>query len=643
MEERSNTVKEMGKRIFGSIAVTTMLLSLCTGAFAQDDIFSEGSEELLFDEIPVVISAARMAQLITEAPSTISVVTAEDIKMSGATNIPDALRMVPGVDVIQISQGHYEVTARGFNQLYSNKMLVMIDGRSVYQDYFGAVEWDNLPLTMQDIKRIEVVRGPGSAMYGANAFNGVINIITYLPDDIEGTRASVTAGERDTFLGSIIHSGGVSEFSYNMTLGWKEIDQWENRPEKGTELGVLKGAVQYNIDPVSSLSFEGGVDDGEMEQFRRDQGNSFIVDDVYHGYFQTKYNMKDFMLRLFWKHEGATDLHINTYDSEFQNSLATGENNKLLYGGSYRHLTAKSSLVGSKRKQDLIGLFVQDEYRPIDSLILVAGVRYDDHPITGGNMSPRGSIVYRPWEDHTFSAMAGKAYRNPTVVEIHQDYTWSSTYWSAWPWPGGWVTTTGYVLGNDELEPEEITSYEVGYQGKLHERVKMQANLFYNDIEQIIDKVTKSPTLTVWENTYNARAAGYEIGVDLLIAEWLSLSANYSYQKVENRETNEKIDLSPENKFNARLDWRLDNGLSGQVSYHFVDNSRLTWVESGTTTIYEAEEYNLVNASAGYRFLDDAMEARLSVFNVFNDKHKEFPNFGDEIGSRVNATVSYKF
>ncbi|HDL65127.1 MAG TPA: TonB-dependent receptor, partial [Proteobacteria bacterium] len=179
-------------------------------------------EELAWIEIPEVITPARIAQPITEAPSSVSVITAEEIHRSGLTNIPDILRRLAGVDVMALSPSDINVGIRGLNGTVSNKILVMIDGRSVYMDFYGTTIWSTLPILLEEIKRIEVVRGPGSALYGANAFSGVINIITKTPEEQKDTLISASAGTNNTYQGTAITAGNLNDLGYKLALGWKE-------------------------------------------------------------------------------------------------------------------------------------------------------------------------------------------------------------------------------------------------------------------------------------------------------------------------------------------------------------------------------------------------------------------------------------
>src|SRR5687767_7017238 len=184
--------------------------------------------ELLKEEETVSI-ATRYEQPISQAPSNVYVITDEDIRHSGATDIPTVLRRVPGLDIMQVTGADFNVSARGDNQLFANKILVMVDGRSVYIDGQGLVFWKSLPVTLPEIKRIEVLKGPASVVYGFNAFDGVINIITKSAQELKGTTFQFGGGELGTISSAAVHAGTAGKFDYRLSIGRDKNQQWRNR------------------------------------------------------------------------------------------------------------------------------------------------------------------------------------------------------------------------------------------------------------------------------------------------------------------------------------------------------------------------------------------------------------------------------
>lgn len=261
-------------------------------AYSAPSIAETPRELLLFQDIPTVFTVSKREQPVTDSPSAVSIITAEDIKASGVTNIPDALRMVGGVDVMAISASDVNINIRGFNKDMSHKLLVLIDGRSVYLDFTGIVLWESLPINLEEIERIEVVKGPGSAVWGANAYSGIINIVTKSPKTIKGNTASLTVGELNTSIGSIVHAGRVKDTSYRLSAGWKEANNWsennwggnKERDENDMAMEVKRGnfTVVKDLDLKSNITISGGAVNGTgevlsaMDVFKRNSTDSYL-------------------------------------------------------------------------------------------------------------------------------------------------------------------------------------------------------------------------------------------------------------------------------------------------------------------------------------------------------------------------------
>ncbi|MDP8214719.1 MAG: TonB-dependent receptor plug domain-containing protein [Candidatus Euphemobacter frigidus] len=252
-------------------------------------------EELAWMEIPEVITPARKPQPITQAPASVSVITAEEIRPSGLTNIPDILRRLAGVDVMELSPGDIQVGIRGLNATISNKILVMINGRSVYMDFYGTTMWSTLPVLLEEIERIEVVRGPGSALYGANAFCGVINIITKDPRELAGTHLSGSAGTVNTFRGTAIQAGEINDFAYKLAAGWKEQGFWEDRHQKSLENFIADGTLSYSLDREKEIALDAGINTGK-DDLVVEESQGHINLDGYVSYINASYRQPELAL-----------------------------------------------------------------------------------------------------------------------------------------------------------------------------------------------------------------------------------------------------------------------------------------------------------------------------------------------------------
>jgi len=591
-------------------------------------------ELLMFEEVPTVITAARREQPLTKAPATISIITAEEIKQSGATNIPDLFRSVPGLDFFRVSVSDVNITARGLNTRVANRMQVFLDGRSVYEDFFNLVFWHQLPVSLEEIERIEIVKSPTSALFGANAFSGVIHIITKQPEVLKGTHVSGTGGDFDTGTGNLIHAGVVNKVGYKVSFEYDRTNHFPNPligrtgDEKGREDFRGNFLAEYKFSERSRTSLSGGIDSFERDI---DPGFGLVSAKGGLGFMKFNYSLANLKFQFVWNRLD-TDLRstvfpeegsvlADTYQADVQHSLNLGKRNVLTGGASYRFNSFDSPLlIQGDREQNLFAVFLQDEWSPLENLTLTLGVRVDTHPETGVNVSPRGSVVYSPWRNHTFRVSVGRAFRNPSILENFLDV----------------LTPLGVtILGNRDLDPEEITSYEVGYQAFLFKRLKARIDLFYNEIDRFIDspEPTGPDQLTI-PNKENGSIFGGEFSLEFLLAEWLKGFLNYSYQE---REVDlRSLGMAPHHKGNVGLNVSLKNGFSASVFVHHVGESE------GFPG--HVNPYTLVNVRLGYQFkvLGNETELSLQAFNLFNDVHREIPG-GDLIERRVTGTLRFRF
>jgi iron complex outermembrane receptor protein len=395
---------------------------------------TEDKEDLLFQDIPVVITAARKEQPITEAPTTITVVSAEDIRYSGATTIPDVLRMVAGVDVMTITARDQQVGVRGFIAPVNNKLLVLVDGRSVYTDLYGLIFWDTFPVGLEEIQRIEVVKSPASSLYGANAYSGVINIISKSPQQLKGTTFRLTAGSQNSFIGSVIHAGNAAKkrINYKVSAEWDSTDGWNENieAEKTREVLRANALLEFSIDEKTKLVLSGGRGHSKNRKMHSGEaiGPGLLTD--YTDYFQFDVRSDNLEFRTFFKWEKPSaewlltgekqDWAIATYDVEFLHSFNIGETHSLVWGVNYRHNRLKDNpFIIKDQQQNLWALFLEDELRISDKLRMTLGGRYDRHPLARGHFSPRGSIFYSPGKKHILRLSVARAFRNPSFVDSY--------------------------------------------------------------------------------------------------------------------------------------------------------------------------------------------------------------------------------
>ncbi len=606
----------------------------------------ELTEELIFQPIKTVITAGRTEQSIERAPATIAVISSEEIKASGALSIPELLRQVPGLDVMTVSSSHSEVNARGLNQLLSNKMLVLVDGRSTYFDFFGGVIWQALPIVMDQIDRIEVVRSPSSALYGANAFSGVINIITKTPRQIQGGRLKVQGGENSTLYSSFVQGNRKGDTGYRVVLGTRRMDSFSDQDTEFEDVALGNFYVDHRFDNDAKLSMEAGLIRGTIWQNVRLEDVKFKATTSY-----TKMNLDygPFTLQAFWNRGdetsdpffpgGKEDVEIlyNTFDLEAQHKVDLGLTHTFIYGTTYRFNTIESSLIDTEHKQNLIAGYFQDEYRPVPEVSLLAGVRVDRHPLVGVNFSPRGSMIYAPTPSHTLRVSVGRAFRNPSFTDSYIQVEIPLPP----PIPGM------QLVGEPDLDSEKITTYELGFTYFPRHYFRWEIDVFAYKFSDYIalgapDFSSGIPVQSC-VNLGSATAYGFELIADLIPASWLKFSANYSFQDLDNKYTVLQQQSPPKNKVNFKSFLSLPSGLSASFSASFVGKN--IWeiaTPSGDYQVTETKSHTRCDARLAYNPGKKNLELFAAAFNLFDSRHLEYP-LGEKVGRRATAGMSFSF
>lgn len=648
---------------------------------------SRSAELELLKEEETVSIASRYEQPISQAPSNVYVITDEDIRLSGAIDLPTILRRVPGIEVMQMTGADFNVSARGDNQPFANKMLVMVDGRSIYLDVQGIVYWKSIPVTLPEIKRIEVLKGPAAAMYGFNAFDGVINIITKTPEEMKGTTLQFGGGELGTINSAAVHAGTVGKFGYRLSVGRDQTQQWRNHDALAFRSNKFNVQADYAPSAISKLQLSGGLIETNRFDGQVGEITSNSVRPSF-GYANVLYERGSLLIRAWWS--GYTDdatinpspqlvnlIRItdrngsstnpffgNTYNVDVQHAVDLWDTNRLLYGINYRHNSLSSSATDEFSRENRLGLFIQDEWRPAAALTIVAGVRYDLHTQINGTWSPRIALLYQLIEGHTFHVSGSVAYRPPTLFESHQDQRVTTTIPTGLPPPfPPSVSSTVPVTGSTLLDPEQIISYEIGYQGWYWKhRLRVRTDLFFNHVSDLIgSRITSSGASQFVNDRAAADIYGGEAGIELLATKWLSGYVNYAYEEIGQNFTGTVRRGAPRSKVNAGIRGEWDNGLNGEIGYNYV--TAATYPVAQTFTLLanipttgvvvpsdRVGSYTLLNMRAGYRFWQQRAaagymreaEVAVSVFNALNDEHKEHP-LGDLISRRVMGWVTVKF
>lgn len=652
----------------------------------------EGFFAETYDE--VVVSASRYGQDPLDSPSTITIVTDEDIRMSGATNIPDVLRRVVGVDVMQLSAAQPDIGIRGFNRPLANKVLVLIDGRSVYQDILSTPLWGVLPISLQEVERIEVVRGPGSAVYGANAVTGVVNIITRTPGEGDNL-LHVEAGDPGYVQGTALTTGRKGPSAYRLSAGYQQTGRWSmdqvehpdsslvymaDNPDLSLQAVRANGRVDRQLGDESYLSLSGGYSRGLSEFHVFGRLGAYALPYEY-GLARGDLNVGPVRLRAYYNTlvaeagpwtqvEGERDLNT-TVDSdtadvgvESDKAFTTGEVEHRLVGGiGYRYKSIEWGYLeggGTPIVEHHARLFVQDQ-ATVGRLAMVGSFRADRHPLVpiGKTLSPRAALIYRLADKTSVRLNAGTSFRAPSQMESYLDLNQQVEADALY------VRT----LGNRNLDPERIFTVEAGVHDESSQFHRVDLALYYNRVTDLIfvqDIIAST-------NAYNPEINGFAIGetqfgnlapvyngfgaeldTRFFPIDGLDVYANTALQRVYETEGNATVVEGSASAVKVNLGaayrspWRVD--LAAHV--HFT--SAQTW----TLRDYNIEG-KLVGAKApidartllvarlGVRPLaDDSLELAVTTWNPLAAargegqlEHAE----GQHVGSRLFGSATWRF
>lgn len=620
------------------------LLVLPAALAAQDA--SELSLEALLDQ--EVSSASRFAQRIADAPSAITVITAEDIRRMGAIHLPDVLRMVPGLIVSTKTSGGYAVTARNAVNPASPRMLVLIDGRVSAVEIHSAPLWEAMIVSLDQVERIEVVRGPGSALYGAGAYDGVINITTKRPSGTREVIGSFAAGEAGERRASAL---------LRQSLGALRVDGFLQTRQADLHAGGLPAADLTRLghageSTMGSLRLGWSNPSGVDLEVAAGAGKAKTIHYWSYGWIMTYEPTDTRFLAATYRHPAllaGADLRARAThtDRDFAGSASVRTDgevtldralgaHRLVAGGVLTRVHAETSTILPHHvDQNLYGAFAQDVWALSRAVQLTTALRYDHHDLAGGKVSPRATLLARPSELHTFRFSAGRAFRNPTMLENHSELTVPL---------GGALNLV--LLGNEALKPEAVTALEAGYIGSPHPRLTVTADLFRNrQFDAVATRVTRAmtlpggvvvPTEMQWVNARGSDVRGGEAGVVFAAADWMRLSGNYAHLRIADS-TGARTPTAPPHSFNAELGVRPLRPLWLNATYHYVGETNA----AVATPAARLPGHGMVHLNADAS-LPRGLRASLFVQNLTDRRYRGVRG-GELLGRRAVASLSVRF
>ncbi len=551
-------------------------------------------EELMVQEL-IVTSAAKKPQRLSDVASAIYVLTQDDIRRSGATNLPDLLRLVPGVHVARITAHKWAVSIRGFNSQYASKLLVLIDGRSIYSHLNAGVVWDIHNPMLEDIDRIEIIRGPGASVWGENAMNGVINIITKRPSETQGNLFVAGGGNAEKVIAGFRHGGMVFDKGYYRVYG-RYFDRddggsFQGAPADDRADGFQVGArTDINFSDNDLFILQGDYYQGnEKETLSLFTSPEKAIDTRAYQYnilgrWQHKTGASNLMtLQFFYNRErwnnninnsALVNYHIDTFDVDFQHRFQFFDRHDLSWGLGYRLIAddyGKSVFIQyepSQRNIQLFSAFFQDEITlATDFWRLIVGAQFEHNDYTGFEIQPSIRSIWN-WGDHTFWVSFSRALRTPSRTERDSSIRFFD--------PGS--SKAVELTSTKQLKTEQMLSYEGGYRWQVNPRLNIDVSGYYHDYKRLIgfDLVSGNVSSVVIETAYRGKATiwGFEIAVDWRPVDRLIIRSHYSYiddHSIKKMMSSSNQQTVPHHQILISAGWDITSQVQLNLTGHFVD------------------------------------------------------------------------
>jgi iron complex outermembrane receptor protein len=639
----------------------------------QVDVTTMSVEDLMNMQ---VTSVSKRTQKVADAAAAVYVITQEDIRRSGATNIPEALRLAPGVQVARIDENKWAISARGFNGRFADKLLVLIDGRSVYTPLFSGVYWNVQDVMLEDVDRIEVIRGPGATLWGANAVNGVINIITKSARNTQAGLATMGGGNELRGFSNLRYGGTVNQDAayrayakyFNVgssrdSIGGNGTDNWDSLrggfrgdwnpsgPDQVTlqgdmyrsHYGELLTIPSLNAPYSSTFPNAGAISGGNiLGRWAHDFGSSSTSLQVYFDNTNISENS------LFADHQ-------NIFDIDFQHSFHLTDSQAVIWGVGYRSIGDSNdssftvSLQPNHNQLNQFSGFGQDEISLFDRRVqLTLGTKLEHNDFTGLEVEPNARVLWNITPNQSVWTAVSRAVRTPALTERGLQLV------SAVIPPGGPGNPTplaaeANVYGSNQFQSEDLLAYEVGYRVQVANNVSADIATFYNNYTHLRSAEPGAPFVQtdpaplhlvvpfVASNKMHGGTYGAELFTEYKVIPRWKLSGSYSYLQMDIRKDATSLDPTPDNpnmssprhQFYVRSSLDVFRKLEHDFTVRYVDELPGLSIPS----------YYSVDTHFSYA-LPHSYELSIGSQNLFNHQHLEFvPDFINVSPTEVKRSI----
>jgi iron complex outermembrane receptor protein len=496
-----------------------------------------------------VTSVSRRPERLSDAASAVQVIRQEDIRRSGATSIPEALRLASNLHVAQVDAREWAISARGFNSSTSNKLLVLIDGRTVYTPLYAGVFWDVQDTLLEDVDRIEVISGPGATQWGANAVNGVINITTKSARQTQGPLLGVAAGQELEGMGGIRYGGELSgDFAYRVY--GKYFDRDGSVLPSGNDIAddwnMGQGGFRLDGDlsRVDTLTLQGDFYEGTFQQPAPGDIEASGAN-LLGRWTRILNNGSDMQLQVYFDHThrdipNSFEQHLNTYDVDFQHHLRAGGNHDVVWGLALRRIDDDIdngpglAFLPPDITRDWFSAFVQDDMSLTESLRLTVGSKFEYNEYTHLEVQPSVRLSWRLNDEGLLWSAVSRAVRTPSRID-------RELYAPATP-------PFFIIQGGPDFDSEKLISYEVGYRAQPHERVLLSVSGFYNDYDDLrsVERINPPAARPIFiGNGLEGETYGAELTLDYSVTDQWRLSAGHTELRESLRKKPGSTDAAP--------------------------------------------------------------------------------------------------
>jgi len=629
-------------RLFKQISVVALGL-MVQSVEANDDLFALEFEQLLDLK---VISVSKKSQSIKKTAAAIHVITQNDIQRSGATTLPEVLRGAPGVHVARVNGSGWAISIRGFNNRFADKLLVLVDGRSVYTPMFAGVYWSMLDMPLSTIERVEIVRGSGGTLWGNNAVNGVINIITKHTIDDQGTEVSFLGGSHD-LIANILHTGQLNEdINYRVHSKVKKqqkfsdasveqipaYDEWEN------------AQVGFRLDYKNNWLVEGDYVRGNANNSILDFDRSTLQPMISQG--NNAYQSGNLVVRFNYEFANHSELQVqgsyqyldratfqgndqmHFFDIDTQYQFTWGSQQDIVWGLGYRGTQDNlednniTTFTSQEKYSDIISGFIQDEIQLSDDFRLTIGSKFSYNDFSGFEYQPSARILWELNNKHSLWSSIGRAVRLPTRIDQDSELKGLTEGPALMP---ALIT----VQGNPNQKSEELISLEFGYRGQFFQVLDVDTTIFYNHYTKLrgVQALSYAPLSGIqatFDNGLEADSVGLEIASRWQVTDTWQLKGSYSFLKMmmrfSDKNTIDSLGIldtfensDPQHQFSLQSNWKLpfDLALNNAIYY--------------TSEIDEHDVKAFTRVDLGLTWKPvDYFEASLVGQNLFDASHKEY-------------------